>query len=148
MNMQRLTCFFACLFILTFTFAQDKNLHVTFEYDSQEKALTVYVENRSQSDILFSRYTEVNENGSSLRIKSAPDEKGYEAMPFLLFENGLPSQRLLLKAGTKRYCKFPALKSDEYQGKEKLYFTLHLVYATLSSNSILKKMDIEKTVYY
>lgn len=146
--MRRFISFSACLFILTSALAQDKDLNVPLEYDSQEKALTVYVENRSQSDILFSRYTEVNENGSSLRIKSAPDEKGYEAMPFLLFENGLPSQRLLLKAGTKRYCKFPALKSDEYQGKEKLYFTLHLVYAALSSNSTLKKMDIEKTVYY
>ncbi len=126
----------------------DDLLDVSLEYDQKEKVLTVYLENKSQMDIVLSRCTEVNENGSSLRVKLTSDAKNFYVIPLMLFENDKPSQRLLIKAGMKRYCKFPAFISKEYQGRQKLYFTIHLVYATMNSQPISKMVEIEKVVSY
>ena len=135
--------FFMFLVINTNAFCQGDNLlNVSFEYNQKGKVLTVYLENRSQVDIVLSRYTEVNENGSSLRVKNNSDAKSFSAIPLMLYENDKPSQRLLIKAGSKRYCKFPAFASKEYQGRQELYFTLHLVYATLTSQPMSKTVDV------
>ena len=70
----------------------DDLLDVSLEYDQKEKVLTVYLENKSQMDIVLSRCTEVNENGSSLRVKLTSDAKNISpnAISFPFSNRALP----------------------------------------------------------